>query len=283
MVPGFFGVVDPTFLEFPEYCLYPNFAAHSREPMKLRLLFILVAIIVSELITVFVGVLPGLLAYSVVLTLAALDYVWSSENGGRKEAFVAIALIVVSRLASYSMPYEEVPMNYWLLLSGLPPFFGLLTARIFLGIRFRDMGLKFHFSPILLFYAGLGALLGMIAYGMEPQILEDIQDAAVIGQIVFVISLIVFGGWLEEVIYRGLLNPALIDSFGLRWGLLFSSLLYGLMFVGTLSVPYVVLMICFAIVLSWTAQYSKTIWFGIVAHVLFLMSFYLTAMGYINL
>lgn len=77
--------------------------------------------------------------------------------------------------------------------------------------------------------------------------------------------LILFSGFLEELIFRSLLQPAMEMAFG-RYGLLSSSILYAGMFLGSRSIYFVFFMGLVGLLFGFLVKRSGSIWGAVIAH-----------------
>jgi membrane protease YdiL (CAAX protease family) len=241
-----------------------------------------VGIAAAETILVFGGLGPGLACYALLLLAlvthcTALTFASDRERlarfgGGQLpaelEAFrrllAALALVPLLRILSLAMLVRTAPQAYWYLMSGAPLLLAtLMTAR------------AFHVSPARL---GLGAanlsrqavialsgipLAGLAFVAGRPKPLLSTNDLR--STVAAVLVLVVFSAFLEELLFRGVIQGALAKVFE-RGSVTWTAALYGFVYLGTLSPAYVV--VAFASGLFYGRCVSRTgsLWGVIASH-----------------
>ncbi len=216
----------------------------------------------AEAIGVFIAPVPGMIAHVVLLPVLLSHYVLAEQKSYRR-LFVALALLPLLRILSWTMPVKQLPGLYWYTLVGLP----LLTA-VILTTRFPDISpatMNVHASPwqqqigVILSGAGLSLAAFLIARPQPLINLNAVEMAA--GEII----LILLTGLTEELIFRGLLLNAVEEIFG-SGSILYSSALFAIMYVGSLSLGYVLLMGAVGLFFGWWVRRTGSIWGAALAH-----------------
>jgi membrane protease YdiL (CAAX protease family) len=158
------------------------------------------------------------------LLLAALQV--SALRRHRAERTLAMALVLASltRLVSLALPLGSLPQVARLAAVGLPFVFALALARRQIGLPWRALGLRRDRLLLQVMIAGGGLVLGALEYALlRPEPLAEGLSAGAVGLIA--LSLIVFSGLAEELLFRGLLQWGALRIMG-RWGLLYGSLVF---------------------------------------------------------
>ncbi|MFO7166520.1 MAG: CPBP family intramembrane glutamic endopeptidase [Chloroflexota bacterium] len=147
---------------------------------------------------------------------------------------LTLALAPLIRLLSFSMPLSRLPQIVWYPIIGAPL---VLAAGIVLGqtrLPRAAVGLRLGSLPVQLAVASCGFSLGTIEFAIlrPAPLVESFTLAALI---LPAIGLLLFTGFVEELIFRGLLQAAATRAMGYA-GLYFVALLFAALHIGYLSV-----------------------------------------------
>jgi hypothetical protein len=198
------------------------------------------AICASEVVLVFVDLRVGVILHVVVLgAIFSLQASRSGDIEGR--AMVPLALVPLLRILSLTMPAPGIPPIYWTLLVGAPLAIGGVVATRAAGLSRREVGLKWSAWPPQAAIAALGLPLGLAAWylGRPPTF---INEGATPAEIILVgLLLLLFVAVTEEFIFRGVLQAGLSLAHA-ESSILLGALLYGTMYLGSLSPRYAVVM-----------------------------------------
>jgi membrane protease YdiL (CAAX protease family) len=141
--------------------------------------------------------------------------------------FQVFALVPVFRLVNLGMPVFFELTLYWFPFVYAP----LFPAMFLLIVRRPDLHLDVDLrSAVLLMPAGLllAAVLGEIEYRIiEPAAL--IAEPSVVQFLLLAAIMVLFVGFVEEVLFRGILQSALIEALGYWPGVLLTSFLFAMM------------------------------------------------------
>ena len=96
-----------------------------------------------------------------------------------------------------------------------------------------------------------------------PAITPDLSLAAVWWP---ALSLLLFTGLSEELLFRGLLQTAAVKSLGAWWGILYISLLFGVMHIGWQSALDVVFVTVVGLFFGWVVHRTGSIFGVTIAH-----------------
>jgi len=190
-------------------------------------------------------VAAGAIAYALVLVAFLWACIaWTTEPARR--VLLALTIVPIVRLLSLSLPSVLVPALDWYILIGIPALLGIILVARALGLRPADLGLvrPRRIRPQLL-VASSGLLLGLPAYLISrPDPTAAIPTPFLIVQAAVILG--VFGGFLEELLYRGLIQSVASASLA-RGGIIVSSATTAIMYMSSLNVRYVLFMILVAI------------------------------------
>jgi uncharacterized protein len=201
------------------------------------LLFVMVTIF-SEVVTMFVDVVSGVLIYGVAL-LALINLAYFSKLRLTRQVYLALTLLPLLRILSLAMPIHQVPPIFQYVLTGVP-----LLVATFVAIRANGLsslglnltGLEWVYQIII---SLSGIPLGVIAALTLVPPPSLVSHTNLLEILLLWIVFTLFGAVTEEVIFRGLVQKALSYSFG-AFSVVLSSILYASMFLGTLSPGYVI-------------------------------------------
>jgi membrane protease YdiL (CAAX protease family) len=220
-------------------------------------------LILAEFMTNMVEPHLGLLFHG--LALIALLIHGALDNDIRHRRFLlTLALAPLIRLQSLFLPLAGRPLIEWYLVVGSILFVAVyFTARIS-GLRARRIGLNLsHFLFQVLFgFVGIG--LGFLEYLiLRPEPLVDEFNFAVLWLPTLILT--IFTGFLEELIFRGLIQEAAIASYG-RFGMTFGGVLFAVLHVGHGSFLDVVFVFCVAILFGYVVIRTGSIFGVSIAH-----------------
>lgn len=197
-----------------------------------KIVFIFViAIMIAELL-LFVGKLEfGILLHILIILFIAISSIWIKKSGVIFSLEV-LALLPILRLINISMPIF-FPLKMYLYIFIYAP----LIIPIFLIIKHQKMtsdeiGIKFN---NLFIYAIISLIIGYLIGLGEYNIIKAgtlIPDTSIVNVLKLSIVMFFFVGFIEELIFRSLVQTRLESNFGPVLSLLVTSLLFGMMHSG---------------------------------------------------
>jgi CAAX protease family protein len=222
-----------------------------------------VAIASAEVCVAFVDVVAGVAVHAVLL-LALLNHHLAARRSSNAVAdvLVALSLLPLLRIVSVTMVVDDVPAVYRYGIVGAPLLLAVAAAdRVLETPRLRKL-VAASSGQVLISLSGVP--LGLAGYAIvRPQPVSDgvDWDQLLVGSIV----LLTFTGLTEELIFRGLLQGALGTAFG--WvGVLFASLLFGVMYIGATPAAYVVFITACGLGFAWLVDRTQSVVGVAVAH-----------------
>jgi len=221
------------------------------------------AIFVAELAGILVGVYPSLVCHGLIVISLLNVYILKAQAPYRR-ILPVLALGSLLRILSFAMPLQQVPQIYWYAMIGIPFLIALgLSARL-LNQSWGQLGLRLDsWSPQLLI-ALSGLPLSMIGYFVlrpRPIVANPTWPDFIVG----IVILGIFVGLTEEIFFRGLLLHIANEVLG-RFGLLFSSVLFAVMYIGTLSWGYVLFIGLIGLFFCWCVNHTGSVWGTAIAH-----------------
>ncbi len=221
------------------------------------------AIVVAEAILVFSSVTAGLVCYAILL-IALLSHCVLAQSARYGRALPVLALVPLLRILSLTVPATRVPQIYWPVMVGIPLLIGVaLTIRL-VGFSRTTLGLSAGPWLPQLLIALSGLPLSVAAFFiLRPKPLGPRLD---LGELALgALILLIFAGFLEEIVFRGMLLQVADETLG-RAGVFYSSALFTAMYLGSLSAGYVVFMGLVGLFFGWCVNRTKSIWGVVLAH-----------------
>ncbi len=236
-------------------------AYRERAPAGVLILGAGAAFGVAEAILTFGGALPGLVAQG-LLMIGLLRLGWRQESPVQR-ALLALALLPLLRILSVVMPIEGLGPLLWYGWVGVPLLLGAWLAVRALDLTPAQIGLRRTAAFPQIVIALSGPPLGLAAYALFHPValvsrtgLEALLAAAI---------LIVFAGFAEELIFRGILQATLEEALSF-WGVIAGAALYAVAHLPTLIPGYILYMGGVGLLFGWAVRRTGSTWGVIAAH-----------------
>lgn len=255
----------------------PRLGGFSPQIFWLYLLLVMLA----EMLTSIVSPTAGLIAH-ILLMAGLLVHGGIGRTESERRLALSLSLAPMIRLLSLSLPLINFPQQAWFPLVSVPLLVATWTIVRQSGISRKALGLRVGNPLVQLSIAGLGLGLGVTEYAiLRPQPLVAELDWTAL--IVAALSLAIFTGLNEEIIFRGLMQSSSITVLG-KSGLLYVALLFGVLHIGYLSVLDVVFVtsvgVLFGYIVRWTGSIlGVTLAHGATNITLFLVMPHLARLG----
>jgi membrane protease YdiL (CAAX protease family) len=218
-------------------------------------------LVAGEVITLTMGAAAGVLAHAVVLVgLRGL----TRRPGPTQRLTLAVAVLPLVRILSLAVPAAIVPIVYWYLEIGLAGTEGALLVMRRLNLSPHDVGLRRAPIAEIATVGIIGALLGIPAYLIGGR-LDLGHGGGLVGLAIASAVVIVFVGFFEELLFRGLIQSAGTALFS-RGGVLLSVGATVLMYSASLNPRYIVFAALVATFFGLVARRSGSIAGPIAGH-----------------
>jgi uncharacterized protein len=218
-----------------------------------RLLLYLGCLILAELYSFNGGLILGLGLHGILLLFLLAQGVFADEIQGK--LYTAMAVIPLIRILSLSTPFWLTEQTNFLALVNFPLIVSTIVAITTLRYGAKDVGLSWGRPWVQAAIILVGLPIGLL----ERLIIQPppLASSLAFNDILWpVISLILFTGLSEELLFRGILQKAATDALGTWYGIGFVSVLFGIMHIGwnsPLDVIYVALVgFVFGVIVSKT-------------------------------
>lgn len=204
--------------------------ALGQMPFAGALLLYLLGIALAEAVTTFASPQLGLVIHAGLLMLIFLHASIGAGLAEQKFLFT-LALAPLIRLMSLSMPLLEFQFLYWYMIIGAPLFLSVWLVFRLTGYTPRDVGLSLGSGvPLQIGVALTGLALGYLEYIIlrpEPLVESFSWQSIWLPALI----LLVFTGFLEELIFRGLMQRASFATLG-KLGPVYVSMLFAVLHIG---------------------------------------------------
>lgn len=228
------------------------------------LLLYLMGIALAELVTTYANPQLGLVIHGGLLVLIFLHASIGAARAEQRFLFT-LTLAPLIRLLSLSMPLLEFQFLYWYMVIGAPLFLSVWLVLRLTGFTPRQVGLSLGTGlPLQIAVAFTGLILGYLEFVIlkpEPLVesfsLQNVWLPALI--------LLVFTGFLEEMIFRGLMQQASLATIG-KLGPLYISLLFAVLHIGYRSLADFVFVLLVGLYFSLVVSRTRSILGVTLAH-----------------
>jgi uncharacterized protein len=231
------------------------------------------AIAAAEVAGVLFGAVVGAICHAILIPLLLSQYVLM-ERAPYRRILPALALAPLLRILSLNLATPTIPWLYWHALIGAPLLVAIgMTARL-LGLTPAQLGLSTRGWQWQLLIGLSGPPLGIVAVRLvhpapfpSGYTWSEIAAGSAI--------LLVFNGFAEELLFRGLLQQVASELYGSA-GVLYSSAVFAALYLGALSWSYALFIFLVGLLFGWCARRTGAIWGVALAHGLLTITLLLT-------
>ena len=206
----------------------------ARRELKVFALYI-VLIAAAETVTSFYDPGYGLFFHSVLLvSLLTLSSLWHRANPA-SSLFLSLALAPLIRILSLSLPLIYFPRYAWYLVAGVPVLAATVTVMRVEGLGLSDVGITFRKPLAQAGTALTGVPFGVIEYFiLKPEPLATNLPPRDL--ILLAVALIFSTGFVEELVFRGVLQGRAVKTLGEKAGVIGVAAVFAALHIGWLSV-----------------------------------------------
>jgi uncharacterized protein len=217
----------------------------------------------AEGLGVAFGTFFSALCHAILIPILLSHYVLIGKAIYRR-MLPALALISLLRILSLSLMVGRLPQIYLYALIGTPLLVAVMLTAQFLYLSRSRLGLTVRSWSQQIFIAFSGLPLSIIAYFIvqpTPIVVKLNWFDVIVGSII----LLVFVGFTEEIIFRGILQSVANEIFGSA-GIFYSSILFAIMYIGSLSLQYVLFIASIGLFFGWCVNRTRSCWGVVIAH-----------------
>jgi len=163
--------------------------------------------------------------------------------------YLTLALAPLIRIVSLSMPLGQLPQAFWYVLTAVPVLVAATAVARRTGLSFADVGLRLPNGSSLPWEASV-VVLGPLLGAVEWQILhvKPIVDGSSLALAIGAgLILLVFTGFFEEFVFRGLFQRVAGRLLGPAGGVLCTAVLFAILHTGWRSAYDMLFVLCIAL------------------------------------
>lgn len=205
----------------------------------------LALVVLAETVFLVAGLVPGLVASILaVACLLLVGLVRPHAPSGR--AAIALAVVPLMRVLAISLPSLVVPAWIWYATIGAGVIVATVLAARALHLGAADLGLRRAPAADIAVGLGIGLVLGLtltVIAGTE----SVVPDRSPLSMVIVTVVIVAGGALSEELLLRGLVQRIGGELVG-NGAVAVSTGLTALLYVGSLSIQYVLVMTAYAYV-----------------------------------
>ena len=224
----------------------------------------LVLLTVAEVVTTIFAPQANALLYNFLVMqyvlMLVLLLVQTAVSHRRKEhrVWLALTIVPILRVVSFSLPLGSFHLMYWFLITSVPVFVGAFLIMRQLEFKWQDVGINGRnwLWQIPLFLSGL--LIGYVEYLiLRPNSL--VEGLGWMHVVAAALILLISTGFLEELIFRRMLQQVAVDQWGRTFGIVYVAAIFGVLHVGYSSFIDVVFVFGIGLFFGWAADKTGSI------------------------
>jgi len=195
----------------------------------------IIFIVAAEVVTSFLDPSYGLLFHSLILiSLLVLSSLKHGENPVSR-LYLSLSLAPLIRIISLAIPLNHFPSYAWYIVVNVPILVASVAMMRVQGIGFKDAGVVFRKPLEVAAIALTGIPFGFIDYFiLRP---EPLDIGLSFWNLVFLaLGLGLSTGFVEELVFRGIMQRDAVEAFGERRGLIGVALVFAALHIGWLSI-----------------------------------------------
>ena len=241
--------------------------------LKVPLIY-LGAITAAELIVALVNPLVGVI-FQIALGIILIYHASYAANRPENKFYLTLAIAPLIRLVSLFVPLTEFPQVYWYAITAIPIIITSIIVVRRLNYRPFQLGLTLKKLPLQLLVVLTGIPFGIAEFYI-------LRSAPLAGSLAWqellvpALILLVCTGFVEELVFRGLMQRAAGEAVG-WWGWVYVAILFAVLHVGYLSVADFAFVLIVGLFFGWVVQktgslFGVTLSHGITNIVLYLIA-----------
>ena len=225
--------------------------------------FYLFTIALAELVTTFFNPQFGLIMDGILILVIFLHTSLCRVKAQQK-FLCTVMLVPLIRLVSLSMPLVGFESSFWFAIIGIPLLLSAYLVFRFTGYKLAEIGISTYKLPVQLLIGLSGIGLGWVEYQiLKPDPL--VQNVQLQDVLMISFFLLLFSGFLEEFIFRGLMQHAGQDVLG-KYSLGYVALMFAVLYIGYHSLIDFVFVYFVGLCFGLIAKHTRSIWGVTLAH-----------------
>jgi membrane protease YdiL (CAAX protease family) len=231
--------------------------ARGEYPLAAALLY-LIWFTAAEVLTVLFAVSAGVLLHLLGLFALLLHTAVAWQQGPNHRFLLSLAFIPLIRIVSLALPLAGFSRVYWYLITSIPLFAAAYVVMRLLNFSWRDAGINGNHLLWQIPVALTGIVFGTIEYFiLRP---EPLVATPVLADLWFpALVLLICTGYLEELIFRRILQRTAIARFGPLFGIAYVAAFFAVLHIGYLSVLDLVFVFAVGLAFGWVAYRTRSL------------------------
>ena len=221
------------------------------------------ALALAEYLVAFVAPGWGLAIHAALMLAFMARSVFS--GGHAHDLYLALSVLPLIRILAIAMPFWLTDQSMHFALVNLPLIVATIIAARYLSYGRRELGLRLGFVPWQLAIIATGPLIGYVERLIiqPPALAADLSLQAVWWP---ALSLMLFTGLSEELLFRGVLQTAAVRALGARWGIVTVALVFGVLHIGWQSALDVAFVTLVGLFFGWAVYRTRSLLGVTLAH-----------------
>ncbi len=238
----------------------------ERDKMRKELYLPILGLVAGELMMFSGHVYIGLAIHIINLQAIILTLIFSKVPPEIKDILQSLILLLQLRIINLAMPQLFTVTLLW-----YPLAYGVMFIPVYSIIKSQRISSKeigFNFERLYI-YLPAALLIGAVLAVLEYHILHPaplIKSITTSNLFMIALVMFIFVGAVEELIFRSILQTRLERSLGLKYGLLLSSIMFGVMHSVYGLVNEILLVSFFGFVLGYIFQKTNSFPFILIVH-----------------
>ena len=226
--------------------------------MKKELYLSMLGIVVGELMLFSGQVYMGIAIHVINLQAITLGLIFSSLSSDIKNTLQSLILLLLLRIIGLAMPLFFTGSLLW-----YPFVYGVMFIPVLLIIKNQQISLKeigIDFKRLNIYFPA-GITIGLGIATIEYLILKPnplIENTALSNLILITIVMFVFVGAIEELIFRSIIQTRFEKVLGLKYSVLVSGSMFGVMHAGFGIVNEILFACVFGFILGYLFQKTRS-------------------------
>ena len=210
-------------------------------------------IVLSEILTIHLGVKPGILAYISVLILILIQFTFIKHFPIEyTRTFQMMALIPVYRIITLLIPIKFIAYEGYLIAITISILAGSLVLIARLKLSLEDVGLILRSPRLQILCITVGGGIGYLEWKLvSPTGLESLIPASLILSLSAFADELIFRGMIQQTIEKAAESPV--------FAILLTSTLYSTFFISYLSTPGLLLVFMTSVLFGYVVSRSGSI------------------------
>ena len=210
----------------------PRIIMKFTQEFKLFFCF-LIFVIIAEVVTSLVDAMYGLFLHSMILfSLITLSAV---RQKSVSNLYLCLSIAPLIRIFSLSLPLYYLPVYSWYIIAGLLMFLAATVVIRIQGLTLTDVGINFNQRKTQFLIMLTGVPFGILEYEiLKPALIAT--DLTVVSWIALAFAFFIATGFVEELVFRGVIQNNVVNNFGVKTGIIAVSVLFAALHIGWLNV-----------------------------------------------